>query len=669
MIFDAWPVRKPDAPWCAALLLLLLLLPWSVSPALAQEGGGRATLNFNDVEIQAVIHYVAEETGVNFIVDPRVRGKVTLVSGRPVAQDELYDIFLSVLRVHGFAAVEGDGVVKLIPDALAKQAEVSIPKPGEGVRSGAFVTRVVAVEHVDAAQLVPILRPLVPQSGHLAAASESNALVIADTAANVDRLVQIVRRVDRPMTPAMEVIPLEHAAASEVAAIVGDLEAAEGGGRAAARLKILADSRSNSVLLSGPQARRVAARALISHLDVPVDGGHTQVIYLRYAEAADVAEVLEGLSGAFANPAGEGAEAPELHVQSHESTNALVVSAPPEIMDELRSVVRRLDVRRAQVLVEAVIAEVSDERARELGVQWGAGSERDGVGILDFGRATPGLAELGLAAETGDWSGVELGDGLTLGGIGRSGRVHIAALIRALSGDSASNILSTPSLLTLDNEEAEIVVGQNVPFRTGRAIEDSGQAFDTIQRQDVGVKLTVRPQINEGNAVKLEIEQEVSQLAAGASGSGQDAADLITNKRSLRTSVLVDDGQMVVLGGLIDDVLIQTRDQVPGLGSIPGLGRLFRYDTARKEKRNLMVFLKPVIVRDQATQAALTAGKYDYIRARQMASRGRGALMLPDDDVPVLPQWEALLHLPPPFEADPSPREGGLRVLPPPLTP
>ncbi|SFM47162.1 general secretion pathway protein D [Ectothiorhodospira mobilis] len=667
MIFNAWLDRKRGAPWRAALLLLLLL-PWSAPTAPAQEGGGRATLNFNDVDIQAVIHYVAEETGVNFIVDPRVRGKVTLVSGRPVGQDELYDIFLSVLRVHGFAAVETDGVVKLIPDALAKQAEVSIPGPGEGVRSGAFVTRVVAVEHVDAAQLVPILRPLVPQSGHLAAASESNALVIADTAANVERLVQIVRRVDRPMTPGMEVIPLEHAAASEVAAIVGDLEAAEGSGRAAARLRAMADSRTNSVLLSGPQEQRMAARALISHLDVPVDGGHIQVIYLRYAEAGDVAEVLEGLSGAFEDQEG-GSEAPEIHVQAHESTNALVVSAPPELMGELRSVVRRLDVRRAQVLVEAVIAEVSDERARELGVQWGVGSERDGVGIIDFGRATPGLSELGMAAETGDWSGVELGDGLTLGGIGRSGRVHIAALIRALSGDSASNILSTPSLLTMDNEEAEIVVGQNVPFRTGRAIEESGQAFDTIQRQDVGVKLTVRPQINEGNAVKLEIEQEVSQLAAGASGSGQDAADLITNKRSLRTTVLVDDGQMVVLGGLIDDVLIQTRDQVPGLGSIPGLGRLFRYDTVRKEKRNLMVFLKPVIVRDRATQTALTAGKYDYIRARQMASRGRGALMLPEDAVPVLPQWEALLHLPPPFEADPSAGEGGLRVLPPPVTP
>ncbi|MFP4682433.1 MAG: type II secretion system secretin GspD [Ectothiorhodospira sp.] len=656
--------RGVAAPWRIGLLLILTL--WATVPALAEEGDGRATLNFNDVDIQAVIQYVAEETGVNFIVDPRVRGKVTLVSGRPVDRDELYDIFLSVLRVHGFAAVEGDGVVKLIPDALAKQAEGGIPGAGEGVRDESFVTRVVSVEHVDASQLVPILRPLVPQSGHLAAASESNALVIADTAANVERLVQIVRRVDRPATSGTEVIPLEHASATEVAAIVGDLEGAEGGERAASRLRAMADARSNSILLTGPPERRVAARAVISHLDVPVEGGHTQVIYLRYAEAADVAEVLEGMSGTF-DPQGEADGGQEIHVQAHESTNALVVSASPELMGDLRSVVQQLDVRRAQVLVEAVIAEVSDERAQELGVQWGAGSERDGVGIIDFGRATPGLAELGLAAETGDLSGLDLGEGLTLGGIGRSGRVQIAALVRALSGDSASNILSTPSLLTMDNEEAEIIVGQNVPFRTGRAIEDSGQAFDTIQREDVGVKLIVRPQINEGNAVKLEIEQEVSQLAAGA--SGQDAADLITNKRSLRTSVLVDDGQMVVLGGLIDDVLVQTRDQVPGLGSIPGLGRLFRYDTSRKEKRNLMVFLKPVIVRDRATQTALTADKYNHIRSRQVASRERGDRMLSDDNVPVLPQWDELLDLPPPFKAGSTRGTDGLRIAPPPTMP
>ncbi|EHQ51898.1 general secretion pathway protein D, partial [Ectothiorhodospira sp. PHS-1] len=257
-----------------------------------------------------------------------------------------------------------------------------------------------------------------------------------------------------------------------------------------------------------------------------------------------------------------------------------------------------------------------------------------------------------------------LGDGLTLGGVGQSGGTTIATLIRALAGDSASNILSTPSLLTMDNEEAEIIVGQNVPFRSGRAIEQSGQAFDTIQRQDVGVKLTVRPQINEGNAVKLEIEQEVSQVAPRI--SGQDAADLITNKRSLRTSVMVDDGQMVVLGGLIDDVLVQTRNKVPGLGDIPGLGRLFRYDTSSKEKRNLMVFLHPVIIRDHNDMTGQTAAKYNYIRAEQLRSRAQGVLMMPDDTVPVLPDWEALLHLPPPFEATAAATVRGLTIQPPP---
>lgn len=250
------------------------------------------------------------------------------------------------------------------------------------------------------------------------------------------------------------------------------------------------------------------------------------------------------------------------------------------------------------------------------------------------------------------------------GGIGYSGRTTIAALINALASDSASNILSTPSLLTMDNEEAEIIVGQNVPFRSGRAIEQSGQAFDTIQRQDVGVKLMVKPQINEGNAVKLQIEQEVSQVAPTV--ASLDAADLITNTRSLRTSVMVDDGDMVVLGGLIDDVLVQSESRVPGLGSIPGLGRLFRYESSRKEKRNLMVFLRPVIVRDRATQAGLTASKYNHMRAEQLYSRELGVLMMGDDAVPVLPEWDELLHLPPPFEASSQARAAGLSIQPPP---
>ncbi|MBK1672912.1 type II secretion system protein GspD [Ectothiorhodospira shaposhnikovii] len=646
-----------------SLLLISCLLPGGVQ---AEENG--ATLNFRDVDIQALINYVSEETQTNFIVDPRVRGRVTLVSGRPVSRAELYEIFLSVLRVHGFAAVQSDGVVKLLPDAIAKQAEVPTASERSPLQGDEYITRVVTVTHVDAAQLVPILRPLVPQSGHLAASPESNTLVISDTAANVNRLVGIISRIDQESREDMEVIPLQHAAAAEVARIISTMEGAEGRQRPGSRLQVMADERTNSILLGGDPKRRIPVRAVISHLDIPMEGGNTQVIYLRYAKAEDVAEVLRGLAVSMEATGGGGASTAArgagIHVQAHESTNAVVISAPPDVIRDMRAVIQQLDVRRAQVLVEAIIAEVSTERARELGVQWGIGSERDGVGIINFGSSGSGLYQLARGFQAGGSDLPTLGDGLTLGGVGRSGGTTIAVLLRALAGDSASNILSTPSLLTMDNEEAEIIVGQNVPFRSGRAIEQSGQAFDTIQRQDVGVKLTVRPQINEGNAVKLEIEQEVSQVAPRI--SGQDAADLITNKRSLRTSVMVDDGQMVVLGGLIDDVLVQTRNKVPGLGDIPGLGRLFRYDTSSKEKRNLMVFLHPVIIRDHNDLSGQTAAKYNYIRAEQLRSRAQGVLMMPDDTVPVLPDWEELLHLPPPFEASAAATVRGLSVQPPP---
>nr|WP_090207044.1 type II secretion system secretin GspD [Ectothiorhodospira magna] len=634
----------------------------AAAPAIGDDG---PTLNFRDVDIQALISYVAEETGANFIVDPRVRGRVTLISGRPVSATELYDIFLSVLRVHGFAAVQADEVIKLVPDAIAKQAEVPTASHQHPFRGDTYITRVVTVNHVDAAQLVPILRPLIPQSGHLAASPESNTLVISDTAANVNRMVEIIGRIDQESREDMEVIPLRHAAAGEVARIINTMEGAEGRQRPAARLQVVADERTNSILLAGDPKRRMPIRVVISHLDIPMEGGNTQVIYLRYAKAADVADVLRGLAtsmeGATASTSGRGGGT---HVQAHDSTNAVVINGPPDVIRDLRAVIRQLDVRRAQVLVEAVIAEVSTERARELGVQWAVGSERDGVGIVNFGGTGAGIYPLARGLYAGGTDLPNLGDGLTLGGLGQSGRTTIAALIRALAGDSASNILSTPSLLTMDNEEAQIIVGQNVPFRSGRAIEQSGQAFDTIQRQDVGVKLTVRPQINEGNAVKLEIEQEVSQVAPRI--SGQDAADLITNKRSLRTSVMVDDGQMVVLGGLIDDVLVQTRSKVPGLGDIPGIGRLFRYDTASKEKRNLMIFLHPIIVRDHQDLTGETVTRYNHIRAEQLLSRARSVLMMPDDTVPVLPDWDVLLHLPPPFEATAAATPGGLSIQPPP---
>ena len=649
-------------------LALALSLGVVGSPVLAQSATETAerdqdlVLNLRDADINGLIEIVSQETGINFIVDPRVRGQVNVVSGQPIQREELYDLFLGVLKSQGFAAVRGsDGMVRIVPEVQAKENEVAGltgDTPGDE-----YITEVITVNNMDAGQLVRILRPLVPKGGHLAAAAASNSLVIADTAANVRRIQALIARMDRESTEDFEVLPLEHASALDVVRIVQGLDSNAPAEEFTRGPKLIADERTNSVILRGDPEARATLRSVVRRLDVEGDQGNTQVHYLRYAKAEEVAEVLRGIaegrernqSGTTSTSTGNTtasntAEQNRVRIEAHESTNSVVIYGPAELSRELSSIIRQLDIRRAQVLVEAVIAEVSYDRAKELGVQWGFGSEDSGVGIINFNRNGNSIVDLAAGVNAfleGDVSSPpSLGSGLSLGGIGSIGSTQIALLVNALQGDTASNILSTPSLLTLDNEEAEIVVGQNVPFIVGRSVEDSGQAFDTIQREDVGIKLKIRPQINEGNAVRLEIAQEVSQIAPGTSG----AADIITNKRSLTTHVMVDDNQMIVLGGLIDDQMVETADKVPGLGDIPGLGRLFRYDTASLQKRNLMVFLRPVIVRDSAVAESLTHAKYSYIRDRQVAEQNRHGRMDVGEGVPVLPDWNYLLTLPPPFE-------------------
>lgn len=648
-------------------LSLSLLSGALMAQAPVERGeGDELVLNLRDADINGLIEIVSQETGINFIVDPRVRGQVNVVSGQAIKRDELYDLFLGVLKSYGFAAVAGvEGTVRIVPEVQAKENEVGTLERNS--RGDEFITHVISVRHLDASQLVRILRPLVPKGGHLAAAAESNSLVIADTAANVRRIEALIQRIDQESMEEFEVIPLEHASALELVRITEGLQASSPEENASKRVRMIADERTNTVVLLGDPQKRLAYRAMIRQLDVAGDEGNTQVHYLRYAKAEDVAEVLRGIaegrdvedgavgstsssSGTSSGSYGYGNQQTRVRIQAHESTNSVVIYGPAELTREMSQIIRQLDIRRAQVLVEAVIAEVSYDRAKELGVQWGFANEGAGVGVINFARGSGGILNL-AAGINGFLEGdittpPSLSDGATLGGVGTIGSTQIGLLINALQGDSSSNILSTPSLLTLDNEEAEIVVGQNVPFIVGRSVENSGQAFDTIQREDVGIKLRIRPQINEGNAVRLEIEQEVSQIAPGASG----AADLITNKRSLNTHVMVDDNQLIVLGGLIDDQMMETRDKVPLLGDVPGLGRLFRYDTASVEKRNLMVFLRPVIVRDTAVAESLTHSKYSYIRDQQLKEQGRNDSLLPRRDMPVLPDWNYLLTLPPPFE-------------------
>lgn len=654
-------------PRFAFSLRVVLLLPLFVLLPLPAPAD-TVTLNLRDVEIQTLIDLVAEETGTNFIVDPRVRGRVSVISGRPVARAELYDLFLGVLKVYGFAAVPGAAAVKVLPDVQAKQGEIPNLFAHENLRDDEIVTHVLQTEHVSAAQLVPILRPLVPQGGHLAAATETNALVISDTAANVRRIRELIARIDQPTPDGFEVIPLRHASAASLAQKLRELETSPGGGdgMARGRVRILADERANVLILTGDPERRLPLRALIAQLDTPVMTGNTQVHYLRYAQAPDVVEVLRGIAegreaaerGTDGRTSGERA----IRIQAHESTNSVVIFGRPEQTRDYADIIAKLDIRRAQVLVEAVIAEVSSQKAMELGVQWAFGSPSSGIGLINFNRNNRGLLQLGAAARAyldGNVAGGDIGrlsvDGASFGGLGRIGSGQIAILLNALQGDSSSNILSTPSLLTLDNEEAEIVVGQNVPFITGRSIEDSGQAFDSITRRDVGVKLRIRPQINEGDAIRMEIEQEVSQLAPQVDA----AADLVTNTRSLRTHVIVDDGEMLVLGGLMDEQRNETQDRVPGLGSIPGLGRLFRYDTERLQKRNLMIFIYPRIVRSHASGTELTSEKYSFIRREQLREAERGSRAF-GSQASVLQPMDSLTYLPPPFHeiyVDPLPWE------------
>lgn len=658
----AFEARSPK--WLALLLGVGMLLLGGQVHAEAM------TLNLKDADINAVIATVSEMTGRNFIVDPRVKGRVTVISSRPMESDEIYQVFLSLLDVHGFAAVPGKNVTKIVPGVNAKQDAVpTVVRSGEQA-GGQTVTRVIQVNNVAAAQLVPIMRPLMPQEAHLAAYAPTNVLIASGTAANVDRMVDLVRRIDLSSETENELIPLKHASAGEVERILNALQqsAAKAGAVPGEEVKIIADIRTNSVLLSGDKSSRMHLKRILQQLDTPLESsGNTRVIYLHYAKATELAEILNGIGQTIVEEksggaAGKGASpGGTLKIQADESTNALIINAPPDVMRDLEGVIRRLDVRRAQVMVKAVVAEVSSNSSAELGIQWAYdNSDNNGpVGLIDFNNNVASLA----GAATGSSAPPPL-DGLSLvGGKFSDGVFKFGALLRALSGDADTNIISTPTLVTMDNEEAEIVVGQNVPFVTG-SYSSTGTSstptnpFQTIQREDVGLLLKIKPQINEGNAIRMEITHELSSL----SSSSVSASDLITNKRSVKTTVMVDDGKVLVLGGLIDDQLTESTQKVPLLGDIPLLGWLFRYQSTKKVKQDLMVFLHPRILRDGDQSMALASDKYNYIRARQLDNRERGVKLMRDEVSPLLPEMHEFLELPPPYDDE-------AEAVPPPLPP
>jgi general secretion pathway protein D len=642
--------------------------------ALAQDNGTPTiTPNYKDANLSTIIEAVAELTGKNFIVDPRVSAQVTMLSSTPLSPDEFYQAFLSILQVHGLVAVPTGKVIKIIPDANARQVPANDLPARVDSGSDELVTQVIAVTNVSAAQLVPILRPLIPQNGHLAAYPASNMLIISDRANNVNRIVRIIRRIDQAGDEEIDVIPLEHASAAEIVRVVNALYPQSGQAEGGVGVRLVADERTNSVLVSGESAARLRLKTLVTHLDTPLEsGGDTQVRYMRYADAEKIAAKLKEQASATVavtgsappgsppgGAAGGGAArlGDDITLWAEPETNALVITAPPKVMRSLNQIIDKLDIRRPQVLVEAIIVEVSADKTANLGVNWAIdGSNESNAPVGGFIQDIAGADIADVAGAINSGVGIPAGFTVGVGRLSDTG-ISFAAMLRALRNDAHTNIISTPSILTMDNQEAQIKVAQEVPFLTGQfASTGTGSPgevnpFQTIQRQEVGTILKITPQISEGATVMLKIEQEASTLSESS-----QAVDLITNKRTITTNVLVEDGGIIALGGLISDSLTEGEQRVPFLGKIPIIGNLFKARSGRKIKTNLIVFIRPKILRDGSQAAIETSSKYDYLRQLQKERNGGRATLLPQDRQPTLPELPP--YVPPKEEPESSERPG-----------
>ena len=637
--------------------LLMLVLPLQAgaqtppdATAMPAAASSEVTLNLRDVDIRTLIDTVSKATGINFVVDPRVRGNVTVVSSSPMDRDALYQVFLSVLDVYGYSAVPAGAVVKIVPAINARQ---SLQLHGQGEE---MVTRVIRVQNVGATQLATMLRPLLPPQALLAAYAPGNMLIVTDRADNVARVMRLVAQLDRPGQSGISVIPLQHAAAEDVARTINELQEPPAGAESAMpQARVVADVRTNSILLAGDSAAQARVRTLIGRLDVPLpQAGNSRVVFLRYAKAEDIAKVLGEIVSHQQSADGKSKSATEgpVNIQADSASNALILTGPPDKLRDLREIVRQLDIRPKEVLIDAIIAEVSGDLSRQLGAQIAVlpqrGSSQGPAALTNFSNGALPLTTLaaGSAAAAGALAGQP---GLLLGfGSNRAGQTRYGLLLNALSSNSATNILSTPSLLTLDNKEAEIVVGQNVPFLTGSYSTTQtptgggvvSSPFQTIERKDIGITLKVTPQINMGDSVRLKLELTVSSLAPSVTG----ATDLITNKRQIKTVVITDSDSIIVLGGLIQDTYKDSVQKVPLLGSLPLIGRLFRSTSRERQKQNLMIFLHPVILANQALANAYTAEKYRVLRQQQNAPiKGSQS----DAPTPMPPLPENLQHFAP----------------------
>ena len=641
---------------------LALILSMSVvllsSPSFAQD----FTVNLKDTDIQEFIEFVSDVTGTTIVIDPSVKGKVKVVSSKPVSKAELYDLFLSILDVHGYTAVRSGGVVRVIPNKNARSAPVDVIS-GTSIINDEYVTQVIRLKNVSAAKLIPVLRPLVPQQAHMAAYAPSNAIIISDIRANINRISEIIDRMDESAVKETEIIQLRYGVATDVVEMLKALEKSRTGEGADANdeATLVADKRTNSVIVTADEVSIERVNGLIDYLDIPLEqSGNVRVRYLEYADATEVAEVLTRVMQNLARLDDESrgqsrsANAAKATIESDASTNSLIMTADTDEMAALESVISRLDIRRAQVLVEAIIVEMEIVEGRELGLQWLFANDSGvyGSSISTSSAQQARNAGIAQALLPQDSTSTDIGvrdlagalaqvPGSTFGwGVVDEG-LTMTTILNALQSQGNANILSTPSVIALDNEEAFITVGQQVPFVTG-SYTNTGSSngvanpFQTIQRENVGVTLQVTPQINEGDSVVMDIVQEVSSISQQV----LSASDVITNERKIETKVMAQDGDIVVLGGLVKDDIQDSRQGVPVLSGIPIIGRLFRNDVVSVTKSNLLVFIRSTIIRDDEDLRGATAEKYRYIRDQQRQRRDRGLMFLDDNVIPVLPTWE-----------------------------
>lgn len=634
---------KHTTPFVRAILLALLLPLMSM--AHAQEGTWR--LNLKDADIRAFVTQVADITGYSFVVDPRVRGNVTVLSSAPMNKDEIYDLFLAVLQVHGFTAIPGEDVIKVIQQVDAKQ-NAEVLDRFDQVPSEQLMTRVIAVNNANALELVPILRPLVAKYGHLAGVAAANALIVSDHAANIQRIENIVRDLDSPAEYEVEVLQLSEAWVGDMVILLQELAPEElgrtGAAEGARKFSVTADERSNRLILRGDKNFRDKMRSLILQLDQPsATGGTTKVVRLRHADAKNLTEILEGVMGEVVREAegasssggsgGTSRRSSGFSVFADEGLNALVIRGEPSLMQEAEMIISHLDVRRAQVMIEAAIVEISDELGQDLGVQFAMGDEGGsstpivGTNFSNVGRSMGDVlsAILTQSAITPASGGITIGAGQR----NRDG-VSWGVLLQALSTSAAANLLSTPSIITLDNQESEIIVGQNVPFRTGQqgtTGDGLSNPFTTIERRDIGLTLKVTPTISADGLVRLVVEQTTESIG----DSIEEASDIVTNKREIKTTVLADDGETIVLGGLINEDYRINTSKVPLLGDIPIIGRLFSSESESRVKRNLLVFLRPTIMLGKEESVAVTTDKFNGLWDVNLDVRRKLGLPAPDE--------------------------------------